>query len=107
VWRTISIIDSHAFVEDSVLATPAQRQALAGGLPSTPSPISVSVSAIPSRSDAAASGQECFELRREPLEQRLGLAGFLERPRAADLAEDSGAVALGQQSPGGCAARGG
>src|ERR1035437_9637305 len=48
VWRTISIIDSIGFVEDSVLAS----------RPVIPSRISVSVSAKPSLSDAAASGQE-------------------------------------------------
>ena len=48
VRRTISIIDSIGFVDDSVLAR----------LPSIPRRISVSVSSIPSRNEPAASGQE-------------------------------------------------
>ena len=66
VWRTISIMLSHGFVEHSVLAS----------WPVIPSRISVSVSGRPSRSEPAASGQvlallENPELIKAEIERRL------------------------------------
>ena len=80
-------MDSHGFVEHSVLAS----------WPVIPRRISVSVSGMPSRSEPAASGQVRLQLARQLLEPLLGEVGVLERPRAADPCQDRGAVALGQQ----------
>src|SRR5688572_27150627 len=75
VRRTVSIIDSHGFVEASVLRS----------APRTPSPFTVSVSSRPSRSDAAAprcelelGGQGAQALRRRGV--------VVARPRRAQPA---------------------
>ena len=62
-----------------------------------PSRISVSVSAMPSRSEPAASGQVRSSSDGEQLEPLLGELGVGQRPRRAHPGADLVAVALGQQ----------
>ena len=78
---------SHGFVEHSVWAR----------LPVIPSRISVSVSAMPSRSEPAASGHVRSSSDASSCEALLGQLGVRQRPRCAHPGADLIAVALGQQ----------
>ena len=62
-----------------------------------PSRISVSVSSIPSRSEAAASGQVRSSSEASSSSRCSSEVVFGQRPRAADPDEDLRPVALGQQ----------
>ena len=84
--RTVSIIDSHGFVEASVRLS----------RPRTPRRVTVSVSSMPSRSDAAAPGCDAGELVGEHPQLVERAVVVVERPRGPQPAAHERPVALGQ-----------
>src|SRR4051812_35610397 len=84
--RTVSIIDSHGFVEASVRLR----------RPRTPSRVTVSVSSMPSVSEAAAPGWFAGELVGEDPQLVERAVVIVERPRCAQPAAHQRLVALGQ-----------
>ena len=84
--RTVSIIDSHGFVDASVRLS----------RPRTPRRVTVSVSSMPSRSDAAAPGCERRELVGEHAQLVERAVVVVERPGGSQPAAHERPVALGQ-----------
>jgi hypothetical protein len=86
VRRTVSIIDSHGFDDASVRLR----------CPVTPSLVTVSVSSMPSRSDAAGARIGAGELVGEHAQPLQGGVVVIERPGSAQPAADGVALVLGQ-----------
>src|SRR4051812_42154642 len=84
--RTVSIIDSHGFVEASVRLS----------RPRTPRRVMVSVSSMPSRSDAGCAGVAAGELVSEHPELLERPIVIVERPSCAQPPTNVRLVALGQ-----------
>src|SRR5829696_4894920 len=82
--RTVSIIDSHGFVEASVRLS----------RPRTPRRVTVRVSCMPSRSDAAAPGCEWAELIGERAQLVERAVVIVQRPRRAQTAAHERPIAL-------------
>ena len=86
ITRTVEIIDSQGLVDWSVSLS----------LPVIPSRVTVSVSSIPSRSDAAAPGSSTVELDREPVELLERTIVVSLGPSPAKPRLDGLAIALGE-----------